>query len=202
MIPTIAGSLFFASTAALGIYASLAICAGIHTDEHGPPPGRPPYLLLIAAAGALGALLVHWQTTPLQLGIAALVAFALVASWCSDSLCGIVPDAFTLGPLGALLIFSLAQHDWEIGLSAFVAFAPFALAAALSRGYGMGWGDAKLVALIGAAVGAPLAVFALSAACMAAVVVHRIAGARGVPIAFAPYIAASTAMVLPLGLLR
>ncbi len=43
----------------------------------------------------------------------------------------------------------------------------------------MGWGDAKLVAICGAALGAPLALLALSFACATAVVVHpRREGAR------------------------
>jgi prepilin signal peptidase PulO-like enzyme (type II secretory pathway) len=64
----------------------------------------------------------------------------------------------------------------------------------------MGWGDAKLVALTGAALGAPLGAVALAVACVVAVVVHRFAGARQAPIAFAPYIAALTGAALPLGL--
>ena len=39
-----------------------------------------------------------------QIGIAAIGVFALVACWCSDSICGIVPDVFTLGPLAVILL--------------------------------------------------------------------------------------------------
>ena len=66
----------------------------------------------------------------------------------------------------------------------------------------MGWGDAKLVAVSGAALGVPLALFTLAIACVAAVVGHRIAGAKAAPIAFAPYIAALTGIALPLGMIR
>ena len=85
--------------------------------------------------------------------------FALVACWCSDALCGVSPDASPLAPLAALLLFAIAQRDWEVvdlGMSSFSCRLPSPRI--FSRGYGMGWGDAKLVALTGAVLGAPLAV--------------------------------------------
>lgn len=199
MILTIAAAVFFGCIGVIALHLSRALCAGIVPAEDGPPPGRPPYIVLVAACALLGGALVAVGATPLQIGIAAIVAFALVACWCSDALCGIVPDVFTLAPLAALLLFAVAQRDWWIAISATVVFAPFAVAAIFSRGYGMGWGDAKLVALAGAALGAPLALLALSCACAAAVIVNRFARGRG-PIAFAPYIAAATGLALPLGL--
>ena len=73
-----------------------------------------------------------------------------------------------------------------------------AAAAIFSRGMGMGWGDAKLVAISGAVLGLPLGVLALAAACAVAAVLHRLLRGKGSPIAFAPYIAAATALALPL----
>ncbi len=201
MIAVIAAALFFASLAFIAVSASRAICTGVTPDEDGPPAGKPPYAVLVAASALLGGLLLYWHATPLQLGVAAIVLFALVACWCSDALCGMVPDVFTLTPLAALLLFSLAQHNWDIWFSALVAFAPFAVAALFSRGRGMGWGDVKLVALSGAALGAPLVVFVLAAACGVAAVMHGLSRTkRNGPIAFAPYIAAATGIALPLGL--
>lgn len=202
MIAQIAAPLFYASIAFLAVTASRAVCAGVAPDEDGPPAGKPPYVALVAASALLGGLLMYWHATPLQLGIAAIVLFALVACWCSDALCGMVPDLFTLVPLAALLLFSFAQRDWGIVFSALIAFVPFALAAFFSRGRGMGWGDVKLVALSGAALGTPLVVFALAAACALAAVIHALGRARTGPIAFAPYIAAATGIALPLGLAR
>lgn len=202
MIAIIAAGLFFGCLAVIGIYASSIVCAGVAPAEDGPAPGRPPYAVLTIAAAVIGGALVALGTTPLQIGIAAIVVLALVACWCSDAICGIVPDLFTLTPLAALLLFSVAQREWGIIVSAAIAFVPFAAAALFSRGYGMGWGDAKLVALTGAALGAPLAVLTLAVACAAAVIGHRIAGARRGPIAFAPYIAALTGVALPLGLIH
>jgi prepilin signal peptidase PulO-like enzyme (type II secretory pathway) len=200
MIATLLAGLFFGGIAAVSMQISRTYCAGIAPADDGPPPGTPPYAPIAIGCAIIGALLFAGGASPLQLGIAAIVEFALVACWCSDTLCGIVPDLFTLTPLAALLLFSFLQRDWSVALSATVAFAPFAAAALVSRGYGMGWGDAKLVALCGAALGAPLAVFTLAVACAAAVVVHRLGGASRAPIAFAPYIAAATGIALPLGI--
>jgi prepilin signal peptidase PulO-like enzyme (type II secretory pathway) len=200
MIAIAAAAIFFAAVAVIAAQISRAFCADIEPADDGPAPFKPPYAALVAASAALGALIIATHATPLQLGISAIVVFALVACWCSDALCGIVPDVFTLVPLAALLLFSLAQRDWGIVISASIVFTPFAAAALFSRGYGMGWGDAKLVALCGAALGAPIAVFALAAACAAAATVHRMMGGGRGPIAFAPYIAAATGIALPLGI--
>jgi prepilin signal peptidase PulO-like enzyme (type II secretory pathway) len=202
MIAALLAAVFFGSVAVVAMQVSRAYCTDIEPADDGPPPSTPPYAAIGVGCAVIGALLVAGGATPLQLGIAAIIEFALVACWCSDAICGIVPDAFTLGPLAALLLFSFAQRNWGTAVSASIAFAPFAAAALISRGQGMGWGDVKLVALCGAALGAPLAVLTLAAACAAAAIVHRLAaGARG-PIAFAPYIAAATGIALPLGIVH
>ena len=202
MIGIIAAALFFGSIAFIAVQASRAACNGVSPAPDGPPPSKPPDAVLIVAAALLGGLVVALGATPTQIAIAALVVFALVACWCSDMLCGILPDVFTLAPLGLLLVFALTQRNWGLIFSALVVFVPFAGAAAFSRGYGMGWGDAKLVAIVGAALGAPLAVFALFFGCAAAVVGHRVAGWPSRPIALAPYIAAAAGIAIPLGLLH
>jgi prepilin signal peptidase PulO-like enzyme (type II secretory pathway) len=194
-------AVFFGCIAFIATYLSRAVCAGVSPAIDGPTPGNPPCALLIPATALIGGTLLALGATPLQIGIAAIALFSLVACWCSDTICGMVPDIFTLVPLAALLLFALAQHQWDLVASAAIVFVPFAIAALFSRGYGMGWGDAKLVPIAGAVLGAPLAVFALAVACVAAVVGHRIVRGRG-PIAFAPYIAAATAIALPLGFLR
>ena len=80
-------------------------------------------------------------------------AFALTGCWYCDLARGIVPDFFTLFPLAALGSFAAVEGEWRVLISAAVPFVPFALAAVFSRGRGMGWGDAKLVALGGAVLG-------------------------------------------------
>lgn len=199
MIATVAAAVFFGCIGVFALFAGRSLCANVVSADDGPPAGKPPQIVIVVACVLLGGALVAVGATPLEIGIAAIVTFALAACWYTDTLCGMVPDVLTLAPLGALLLFAFAQHDWWIALSAFVVFAPFAVAAYFSHGIGMGWGDAKLVALCGAALGAPLALIALAVACAAAVVVNRLARGTG-PIAFAPYIAAATGLALPLGL--
>jgi hypothetical protein len=193
-------AIFFASVALVAVQLSRAACSGETPAPDGPPAGKPPYALLVIACAAIGGLLVYTGATPIQLGIAALVLFALVAAWCSDTLCGLVLDVFTLPPLAALLLFAISERQWTILIGAAVAFAPFAAAAVFSRGMGMGWGNAKLVAISGAVLGLPLGVLALAAACASAAILHRLLRGKGSPIAFAPYIAAATALALPLTL--
>lgn len=202
MIAIALAAIFFGCIAFIAVEASRALCANVPPLDDGPVTGTPPIAVMIAASVLLGGLLMARGTNIMQLVAAAIVVFALVAAWTSDMLCGLVPDAFTLAPLGALLILGFAQRDWGILFGALVAFVPFAIAAFTSRGHGMGWGDAKLVALCGAALGAPLALFTLAVACIAAVVGHRIASAGRNPIAFAPYIAACAGLALPLGIVH
>jgi prepilin signal peptidase PulO-like enzyme (type II secretory pathway) len=195
-------AVFFACVALVGAELSRLYCARIEPFADGPRPGRAPVVVLALAAAVIGGLLAFWKVPPLQIALAAIVVFALVACWCSDAQCGIVPDIFTLGPLAVLLLFALSQRNWEVWLSAAIPFAFFAGAALFTRGKGMGWGDAKLVALTGAALGAPLALVALPIACIAAVIAQRFVKGTGTPMAFAPYIAALTGIALPLGIIR
>jgi prepilin signal peptidase PulO-like enzyme (type II secretory pathway) len=195
-------AIFFACVAYVAIEVSRAVCARLQPLDDGPATGTPPIAVLVAASALLGGLLIARGATVAQLAAAVIVVFALVAAWCSDMICGLVPDVFTLAPLGGLLLLAFTQRDWGILVSALVPFVPFAVAAFYSRGFGMGWGDAKLVALSGAALGAPLALLTLAAACIAAVVGHRIASAGRNPIAFAPYIAACTGLALPLAIVH
>jgi prepilin signal peptidase PulO-like enzyme (type II secretory pathway) len=203
MILSIAfGAVFFAGVALVGAELSRLYCARIEPFKDGPVPGRPPVVAICIAAAVIGGLLGFWNVPALNVGLASIVVFSLVACWCSDSICGIVPDVFSLVPLAVLLLFALGQRDWEVWFSAAIPFAFFAAAALLTRGKGMGWGDAKLVALTGAALGAPLALVALPIACILAIVAQRLKKKSGVPMAFAPYIAALTGIALPLGLVR
>jgi Flp pilus assembly protein protease CpaA len=203
MILSIAfGAVFFAGVALIGAELSRLYCARIKPFADGPVPGRAPVVAICIAAAVIGGLLAFWKVPALNIGLASIVVLSLVACWCSDSICGIVPDVFSLVPLAVLLLFALSQRDWEVWCSAAIPFAFFGGAALLTRGKGMGWGDAKLVALTGAALGAPLALVALPIACIVAVVVQRLRSTSGAPMAFAPYIAALTGIALPLGIMR
>lgn len=202
MIGIVAAALFFGCAAFLGATLSKAVCAHIEPFEDGPPAGEPPVPVLIVAAALIGASLMLQNAQVEQLAVAALAVVALVACWCSDTLCGIVPDVFTLIPLLLLLLLGVWERDWWTFASAAILFVPFAVAAASSNGRGMGWGDVKLVALGGALLGAPLALLAMAAACIAAAIGYRVKRIERGPIAFAPYIVASIGIVLPLGFIR
>ncbi len=197
-----AATVFFGCVALIGSELSRLYCSRITPFPDGPAPRRAPVIALIVAAAIVGGVLSAWKTPPLQMGVAAIVVFSLVACWCSDAVCGIVPDVFTLAPLAAILLFALSHRNWEVWWSAAVPAAFFAGAALLTHGKGMGWGDVKLVALTGAALGAPLALLALPAACIAAVIGQRLLGTRYRAMAFAPYIAAATGIALPFGIVR
>jgi Flp pilus assembly protein protease CpaA len=203
MLPLIIAAAFFGCLAYLGMQLSCLACAEIAPFDDGPLPGNPPGIWLILGSALLGAVLMGLGAQPFALGIAALVLLALVAVWCSDASCGVIPDVFTLGPVAAIALFLAIHHQWGQLLWALVPIVPFAVAAAASHGRGMGWGDVKLCAIAGLALGAPLALFALACACALVVCVHRLKHLRrDQPIAFAPYIATAIALALPLGVMR
>jgi leader peptidase (prepilin peptidase)/N-methyltransferase len=194
MIPLI-GTLF-ACAAFLGIQASAALCAKIEPFEDGPKPGHPPTPWLIGGAALIGAALAAQSATLPQLGLAAMVTTALVACWYSDVRVGIVPDYFTLLPLGVLGVVAFVVHDPIALLSTLAVTVPFALAALFSRGRGMGWGDVKLVALGGAALGLHTAIVAFTAASLIAVSVAYLRKRPREPLPFAPYLAGAVAVAL------
>ena len=197
MVSTIlAGAIVFGCLAWFGVGLSARVCRNIERLADGPPPGTPPVRFLIAGAALLGALLVLHGLPIWQLLLVGVVCMALVAAWCSDVTCGIVPDVFTLLPLAALLALAIATQSWWLIVSALVPLLPFGLAAMASKGRGMGWGDVKLVALGGALLGLQVAVAAFAIACLVAVVAYRARGVQTGPVAFAPYLVAAIGVSL------
>ena len=201
ILAAILGALFFAAAGYVGALTGLWFAERIESPPDAPASGKPPVGALIAACAVIGAI-VTTHGSQSQVLLIAIVCIALVAIWITDTMRGVVPDAFTLGPLGLILVLAVWQHDWLIFFSAAVPFVPFAVAAMLSRGRGMGWGDVKMVALGGALLGAQTAVLAFALACLAAVVLNYVRGHRSGPIAFAPYLAAAIGLAIPLGILR
>jgi prepilin signal peptidase PulO-like enzyme (type II secretory pathway) len=109
---------------------------------------------------------------------------------------GIIPDYFTLAPLALVAFYVLLHHAWFVGISAIVLFIPFALAALISHGRGMGWGDAKLVAFGGAVLGMQSALLGFALACFAATFVSVLRDRGKTPVAFGPYLVAAIAIVI------
>jgi prepilin signal peptidase PulO-like enzyme (type II secretory pathway) len=184
----------------LSIQLSAAVCKNVVPFEDGPKPGRPPVTVLVVGAALVGlSLAVRGAQVP-QLMIVGALLVPLVACWYSDIRCGVVPDYFTLVPLGLWSIGSLLLHNSTAIVGAVVMFVPFAAFALLSRGRGMGWGDVKLAALGGAVLGPPAALLAFSGACLVAVFYAAIRRRRSEPIAFAPYLCGAivASLALPL----
>jgi prepilin signal peptidase PulO-like enzyme (type II secretory pathway) len=202
LIAALLGALFFAAAGYLGVLLGNAFADRTAALEGGPPPQQPPLLLLIGACGAIGMLVTPHAVSQAQLLLIALVCVSLVAIWVTDARRGIVPDVFTLGPLAIMLVVALWQHQWVLFISAAAPFVPFAIAALLSRGRGMGWGDVKLVALGGAVLGAQVSILAFALACLAAVGINYARGRKRGVIAFAPYLATAIGVAIPLGMWR
>ncbi len=196
------GAAFFGLAAFVGVLLGNAVADTLVRFEDGPRPQAPPVRTLIGVCAVIGAVAALHVAVPAQLLLVAIVCSALVAIWCCDVRTGIVPDMFTLVPLGVILAVALWAHEWWIFVSAAVPFVPFAVAAALSRGRGMGWGDVKLAALGGGVLGAQLSLLAFAIACITAVVIARVYGRKSEAIAFAPYLAAAIGLALPIGMLK
>jgi prepilin signal peptidase PulO-like enzyme (type II secretory pathway) len=188
MIGAILLAFVFACAAACGVALAQVLCAHVEPLEGGPPAQQLHPAIPIAVTALVGFLVGLHHATPFQTAVVALVCVPLSGAWYADARKGIVPDAFTLIPLAAVAIEVVIQHAWLVGVSALVTGGAFAVAALLSRGRGMGWGDAKLAALAGALLGLPWSVGVLGVACFAATVVSVVRTRGTQPIAFAPYI--------------
>jgi prepilin signal peptidase PulO-like enzyme (type II secretory pathway) len=199
LVAAVVGVLIFGAAAVLGVLSAELICSRIEPFADGPRPSSPRVPVIIGMLAVAGGFVALHGFAASVISIGAVAAFALAGCWYCDLARGIVPDFFTLFPLGCLCLFAASQSEWRVLISAAVPFVPFAIAAIVSRGRGMGWGDAKLVALGGAVLGAQAALLAFAISCFAAGVVSRLSGRRGTPIAFAPYLVAAVAVALAIG---
>ena len=199
---TLLGAFFFAAAGVVGALLGITFAERIQSLPDGPPQQQTPIPLLVLGCAIVGAFTTVHAFSAAQLVVLAIVCLALVAIWIVDARRGIVPDVFTLGPLGIILLVAIWQHEWQYFVSAAIPFVPFALAALLSKGRGMGWGDVKLVALGGAVLGAQWATIAFALAGLAAVVICYVHGKQRGPIAFAPYLTAAIGAAIPVAVLH
>ncbi|MFN2450619.1 MAG: prepilin peptidase [Candidatus Baltobacteraceae bacterium] len=182
-----------------GAQLGSTMCRGRVPFSDGPAPIRYHRWMLALAAGLIGVGVAAHGAAPVHMATIGVVLVFLAACTVADFTCGIVPDLFTLVPLGALVISAAAQRDFGPAISAAIVALPFAGAATLSRGHGMGWGDVKLAAVGGALLGARDATLAFTLACVALFAVSLLLRARGKPVAFAPYLAAGIGAELIIG---
>ena len=138
--------------------------------------------------------------------VGAILAVALVLLTAIDLDCRLLPDAIVLPTLAVVLVLQIAfypDHALEWVLAALAAalffFVPFLIYPA-----GMGMGDVKLAALLGAALGksvaAAIAVGLLAGGAFALLVIAREGvGARKKAIPFGPFLAFGGLVVLFLG---
>lgn len=146
----------------------------------------PRYLvveLLAAGAGVAAFLIFGWAWEALA---AAVFLWAIIALAAIDTETGFLPDAITLPLIAGGLLANAAGAfaplaDAVIGaVGGYIAFAVIGAVFKRVRGYeGLGGGDAKLLAAVGAWVGwrvLPPVVFAASVLTLAYVLVRRISG--------------------------
>lgn len=202
IIATLLGAFFFAAAGVVGALLGITFADRLQSLPDGPAPQEAPIPLLVLGCALIGAFITVHAFSPAQLVVIAIVCVALVAIWIVDARRGIVPDAFTLGPLAIILLVAIWQHEWRYFASAAIPFVPFAIAALISKGRGMGWGDVKLVALGGAVLGAQWAIIAFAVACLTAVGVCYARGRQHGPIAFAPYLTAAIGAAIPMAVLH
>jgi prepilin signal peptidase PulO-like enzyme (type II secretory pathway) len=189
----------FAAASWLGDFLARAFCAGRVASNIVPMPGDLPAWATPAFGGLVGAFLASHGVAPLDLATMAFVLAALVACAVCDWLLGVVPDLFTLVPLATLLLISSVHANLVPLLSACLAAFPFAAAALLSKGRGMGWGDVKMVALGGALLGVRDVILGLMVASAVAFAASRAPHAPRRQIAFAPCLACGFAAALAAG---
>ena len=197
----IAAAMLFALAGYAGTALAAVIVRRTQPLEDAPVSwAQPPDWLLVSGCSLVGASCAAAGASAPHLALGAVACGALAGAWYSDSRCGIVPDVLSLGALACVLAAAGASAQWQFFGAALAPAVPFAAAAALSHGRGMGWGDVKLAALGGAVLGTQLALGALALACIAAAAYAFASGRRHLPVALAPYIAASIAAAMPLAL--
>lgn len=177
-------------------------CAGCHT------PISPRYPIIEALTGLLSAY-AAWHFGPtIQCAGALLLIWALVALSAIDLDTQLLPDSITLPLLWAGLAFNLGSAYTDLGSAVVGAMAGYLalwtvywLFKLATGKEGMGYGDFKLLAALGAWLGWQMlpAIILLSSVVGAAVGITLIVATRhgrNIPIPFGPYLAAAGGIAL------
>ena len=196
----LASATVFGCSAFLAMQVASFVYAGDEPLADGPVPSKVPILAVIAVAAAIGGISAARGADLASLAIVDLIVFALCAVVWTDVTRGFIGDWFSLPPIALVLVLAIFKHDIvPVAAATAIVTLPFAAAAFLSKGRGMGWGDVKLVALGAALLDPQTSVLMYAVACMAACGVAVARRKRTEPVAFAPYLATAIAigMVLP-----
>ncbi len=168
-----------------------------------PPAGRRTVVAAIVV-GALAPLLALSARSGAQAALAAVLLCVLFTAALTDLQTRRIPNCLTATGLALIFVMTaLLEPSFaaERLLFAFLLFT-FFLTAALLRPGGLGLGDVKLVAVIGAALGAAsvaavgLALVIGTLAAGAIVIAHGWAQARAATLPLAPFLAAGSAIIL------
>ena len=200
MILAICVGLVFSAAAWFGAGLGRISCFGRWSFADGPRPVAVGSWIIALAGGYVGLGFAAHHPSIVQVCLISLVIGAFGAAIMSDLALGLIPDIFTIVPLTIFVILSDLGGNGIPAVCAILAGLPFAMLAWVTRGYGMGWGDVKLIALGGAIVGPEESVLVFILASIAAYGVSRLSRSpyRG-PVAFGPYLAGGFGVMLILG---
>ena len=193
------GALLFGAAGWLGTVIADTFYGAISSEDDGPPSRAVPVRVFVAVPACIGAVVALQDAPPVRVALLVMAVLALGVGAATDLRAGIIPDLFTLGPLAICLAVAALQRDGGPLWGALLAFVPFTLLAALSRGRGMGWGDVKLAAFGGALIGMAGITVAVALASVAAYVTSLAKRRSRQPIAFGPYLAAAIVAAFALG---
>lgn len=162
------------------------------------------------AAGVIFAYLYHRYGLSPELGIMLFYTCLFIVVFVIDLEHGLILNKVVYPAMIVALLLALVPQPWlgegiadriaSAALGGAVGFAIFLLLAIVSRG-GMGWGDVKLVALIGLATGFPMVLFSIvlaavigSAVAVALVIAKKRTFKEALP--FGPFLALATMITL------
>lgn len=187
----------FGCSAYLALNLAAAVYGKVEPVRGGAKPGALEAIVSILVATFFGGVMAARGTDLADLAVSGAVIVGLSAVIWTDLTRGIVADWFALPPLALVLILD-ALRGTIVAAAIAVALVtlPFAIAALVSKGKGLGFGDVKIVALGAAVMDAQTAILVYAAACFIACVVAVARRRRAEPFAFSPYLAAAIAVGL------
>ncbi len=162
-----------------------------------------PLVLALIVCG-IAVLSVRVNSTTLTIGVTLALACTIVAA-ASDLATGLVFDVTTGGVALAILSWSILEHrSAPVLLWAAICGMTILFLYGATLGRGIGLGDAKLCAVIGAGFAGPAAIVAIGAAFVlgavwACTMLARCRVRRGERVAFAPFLAVGSIVAVALG---